>query len=422
MTITTTSNSSSVHEATPEFHVFLESRQPALAVTIAKEFGAISPMFRHMPEEQLRQRVHSHIDAYLRGLVDQSTVAPHVIAELGPVIRQHMEINSLLTLLSIFRQHFVRLSLEALAQGIPGAGAGLEGLMAITDIAAFTIAEVYHSLLNEGMVRQSDELRATRDRLDQAFFTSPLATIEWDTKGIVRSWNPSAERIFGWPADEAIGQNIVTLLVPDMALEHVQGVVDALLSGAIVNSRNLNITKDKRLITCQWYNTLVRDELGTVVGAISQTEDVSEQLRAEEERQSLQQQVIEAQAAALRELSTPLIPLANGIVAMPLIGSVDSGRAQQVIEELLSGVSSNDAHTAILDITGVPIVDTQVADALLRAAQAVKLLGAEVILTGIRPEVAQTLVGLGVSFNSLVTRSTLQSGIAYAFERGKSSR
>jgi rsbT co-antagonist protein RsbR len=63
-----------------------------------------------------------------------------------------------------------------------------------------------------------------------------------------------------------------------------------------------------------------------------------------------------------------------------------------------------------------------VADALLRAAQAVKLLGAEVILTGIRPEVAQTLVGLGVSFNSLVTRSTLQSGIAYAFERGKSSR
>jgi len=134
----------------------------------------------------------------------------------------------------------------------------------------------------------------------------------------------------------------------------------------------------------------------------------------EQERVELQQQVIAAQQAALRELSTPIIPIGEGVVAMPLIGNIDSARAQQVIETLLEGVGESRARTAILDITGVQVVDSQVADALLRAAQAVRLLGAEVIITGIRPEVAQTLVGLGLDLSGIKTLSTLQAGIAYA--------
>jgi rsbT co-antagonist protein RsbR len=101
-------------------------------------------------------------------------------------------------------------------------------------------------------------------------------------------------------------------------------------------------------------------------------------------------------------------------MVMPLIGAIDSNRAQQVIETLLAGVASSGATSAILDITGVQIVDTQVANALLRAAQAVKLLGARVVLMGIRPEIAQTLVGLGLDLSGIVTRATLQSGIAFA--------
>lgn len=122
----------------------------------------------------------------------------------------------------------------------------------------------------------------------------------------------------------------------------------------------------------------------------------------------------EMQELALRELSTPLLTVSDHAVVMPLIGTIDSRRAQQVIETLLEGITSSGAGIAILDITGVPLVDTQVADALLRAAQAVRLLGAQVVLTGIRPEVAQTLVGLGADLREIVSRSTLQSGIAYA--------
>jgi rsbT co-antagonist protein RsbR len=147
--------------------------------------------------------------------------------------------------------------------------------------------------------------------------------------------------------------------------------------------------------------------------------DVTERKRAEEAlRQSIAlEETIQAQNAVLAELSTPLIPISDQIVAMPLIGSVDSRRAQQVIETLLQGIAASGALVAILDITGVPVVDTQVADALIRAAQAVKLLGAQVVLTGIRPEVAQTLVGLGTDLRGIITRSSLQSGIAYATSR-----
>jgi rsbT co-antagonist protein RsbR len=144
--------------------------------------------------------------------------------------------------------------------------------------------------------------------------------------------------------------------------------------------------------------------------------DITDRKRVEEAmRQSIaQEETLRAQNAALAELSTPLIPITDEVMVMPLIGAVDSRRAQQVLDSLLTGVEQSRARVAILDITGVPVVDTQVANALIRAAQAVKLLGAQVILTGIRPEVAQTLVGLGADLSAITTSGSLQSGIASA--------
>ncbi len=149
------------------------------------------------------------------------------------------------------------------------------------------------------------------------------------------------------------------------------------------------------------------------------TRDLTEQRRLEADRQRtiVQEEIIQAQNMMLAELSTPLIPITEGIVIMPLIGMMDARRAQQALEALLHGVSTMRTHTAIIDITGVPVVDTHVANALLQATQAVKLLGAEVLLTGIRPEVAQTLVGLGVDLGNIQTHSNLQQGIAVALRR-----
>jgi anti-anti-sigma regulatory factor len=135
---------------------------------------------------------------------------------------------------------------------------------------------------------------------------------------------------------------------------------------------------------------------------------------AEAERERLQREVIESQQSLLAELSTPLIPIKDGIVVMPLIGAVNPERASQMLETLLRGVTSQGARVAILDVTGVREVDTHVANMLLSAAQSVRLLGSEVVITGIRAGVAQVLVSLGVDMKGVVTRRNLQGGIEYA--------
>ncbi len=174
--------------------------------------------------------------------------------------------------------------------------------------------------------------------------------------------------------------------------------------------------------TQEWFETHkvpLHDQDGAVVGVLGTYANITKRRHAEEaiRQSSMQQEIIAAQQSALRELSTPLIPILEGVVVMPLIGAIDSARAQQIMETLLVGISEKRASIAILDITGVRVVDTQVANALIRTAQAAQLLGARVILTGITPEVAQTLVQLGIDLSSVMTRSTLQSGIAYALAR-----
>jgi rsbT co-antagonist protein RsbR len=179
-------------------------------------------------------------------------------------------------------------------------------------------------------------------------------------------------------------------------------------------------------IETRYYSALYQPliEEGTIQGVLYYGSDVTTQVKArqaaeerEAERSLLQEQVIQAQEAALRELSTPLIPIADGVVVMPLVGSVDTLRAQQIMETLLSGVAEHHAQYAILDITGVKTVDTHVADALVRAALAAKLLGTQVILSGISAEVAKALVHLGVELSGITCHNDLQSGIAYTFER-----
>jgi PAS domain S-box-containing protein len=161
----------------------------------------------------------------------------------------------------------------------------------------------------------------------------------------------------------------------------------------------------------------LRSDEGVAYGVCAVSSDITDSKRQEAERARLQDQVIEAQKSALREMSTPLIPLAERVVIMPLIGSIDSARAEQALDTLLRGVTQHRAEIAILDITGVSNVDAEVAAALVRAARAVELLGAQAILTGVRPEVAQTLVTLGVDLGGIVTSGSLQSGVAHALAR-----
>jgi rsbT co-antagonist protein RsbR len=127
------------------------------------------------------------------------------------------------------------------------------------------------------------------------------------------------------------------------------------------------------------------------------------------------ERLIKSQAQSLAELSTPVIKVWDGIIALPLVGSVDSIRAKEIMEKLLDAVIAYNADIVIIDITGVPVVDTQVANRLMRTVEAVRLLGTKSIITGINPIVAQTLVQLGVDISQLTTKASLQAGLQQAF-------
>jgi rsbT co-antagonist protein RsbR len=126
------------------------------------------------------------------------------------------------------------------------------------------------------------------------------------------------------------------------------------------------------------------------------------------------EQIIADQAEAMLELSTPVIRLWDGIIAVPLVGTLDSARTQVVMEKLLETLVATGAHHAMLDITGVPTVDTEVAQHLLKTVSAARLLGAECIISGIRPQVAQTIVSLGIEFGDIATKATLADALAQA--------
>jgi DNA-binding response OmpR family regulator/anti-anti-sigma regulatory factor len=137
---------------------------------------------------------------------------------------------------------------------------------------------------------------------------------------------------------------------------------------------------------------------------------------AESARTALQDQVIAAQRERLRELSVPLIPITKGVLVMPLIGSMDMDRAEQVVETALRGAAQRGAEYLIIDITGVKVADATVAEMLVRAARGLNLLGTRAVITGIGPEVARTFVELNLGLEGLVTTGTLQSGVEYALE------
>jgi rsbT co-antagonist protein RsbR len=170
--------------------------------------------------------------------------------------------------------------------------------------------------------------------------------------------------------------------------------------------------------TYPWYDTA-----GEIGGIIFFTEVVTQRVQSQialreseaqlREINSQQQELLDM----IRQISTPVIPVHDEILVLPLVGAIDSARSGRIMETLLSGVQQYGAEIVIIDITGVPVVDTSVANHLIQATRAATLLGAHCVLVGVSSEVAQTLVQLGVNLSTLVTRSNLQAGIDYALER-----
>jgi len=220
-------------------------------------------------------------------------------------------------------------------------------------------------------------------------------------------------QVSGFTPDDLLGKRITDVFPAAEATRIIQQALRCIETNAVVEVEELLSLPNGPLWHLSSYIPLGGSQAGRqrILVAI---QDITARKQHEQEIREHQEAIIAQQEATLAELSTPLLSISDSTVVMPLVGSVDSRRVKHIMEALLSGVAASRATNVILDITGVPVVDTQVANAFLSVSQAVRLLGSQVILTGIRPEVAQTLVGLGVDLQAIITRGTLRDGIAYA--------
>ena len=239
---------------------------------------------------------------------------------------------------------------------------------------------------------------------------SDYAIILLDEKGVVLTWNAAAERLKGWKANEIVGQSFTRFYPPE---EVAKGKTDMELKVAREQGRfedeGWRVRKDGSSFWANVIITALRDKEGKLRGFGKVTRDLSERKRSDEK--------LKKQAEEIMEMATvPVVQVWEGIVLVPLIGMLDSQRTQQLMERLLHRVTETGSPIALLDITGVPAIDTQTAQHLIETVSAVRLLGAEVILTGVRPVIAQTLVHLGIDLANVITRSSLAAGLRMALE------
>jgi len=162
------------------------------------------------------------------------------------------------------------------------------------------------------------------------------------------------------------------------------------------------------------------DDAGSLVDLVLEASVLLDRLGlfTTEQHQRSREAVIRRQQRDLIELSTPVVKLWDGVVALPLIGTLDSERTQVVMESLLERIVETSSTMAIIDITGVPTVDTLVAQHLLKTVAAARLMGADCVISGIRPQIAQTIVHLGLTLSEVTTKATMADAISLALQRG----
>jgi PAS domain S-box-containing protein len=235
------------------------------------------------------------------------------------------------------------------------------------------------------------------------------AIITLDVDGNVTTWNKGAARIKGYTPEEIIGRHFSCFYPQEKIRARLpERELRAAATEGRFEDEGWRVRKDGSQFWANVIITALRDQAGNLVGFGKVTRDLTEQKQAEE--------TIARQAQEILEVSTPVVQVWDGVVAAPLIGTLDSQRTEQFMERLLQRIVETNSSVALVDITGVPTIDTQTAQHLIETITAVRMLGAQVVLTGVRPALAQTLVHLGIDLSHIVTRSSLSAGLRIALD------
>jgi rsbT co-antagonist protein RsbR len=249
----------------------------------------------------------------------------------------------------------------------------------------------------EATLRTEAQLfRALIDNMEVAVFAV-------DRQGTYTFHDGKGVEVAGLSRGELLGKNIFELFSNSKGLKNIR----AALAGEAAHS----IAEAHGRVWETWYAP-IRDDRDEVTSAVGISLDVTQAKRTEQELRA-KLDLIDKQQQVIRDLSTPIIEVWSKVLTLPMVGVVDSARTAEVMDSLLEAVVRTGARFAILDLTGVEAVDTKTAAYLFELVRAVRLLGAEGIITGIRPTVAQTVVALGLDLTSITTLSNLRAGLRH---------
>jgi PAS domain S-box-containing protein len=260
------------------------------------------------------------------------------------------------------------------------------------------------------VVRDTTESRRTQERFRAVVESAPTAMVMIDKSGEIVLVNFQAEKLFGYPRNEMIGRKIETL-VPErfraMHPDHRGKYFSEPRPRMMGMGRDLfGVRRDGTEVPVEiGLNPIETNEGRFVLAAIA---DITERV----ERDKL----LKKQRDEILQLSTPVMQVWERVLALPIIGSLDSQRAARLTENLLQKIAAEEAEFVILDISGVPTIDSQVAENLLKTVQGARLMGAESIISGVRPETAQAMVHLGIDIGTLRSRATLRDALQLAIK------
>jgi PAS domain S-box-containing protein len=256
------------------------------------------------------------------------------------------------------------------------------------------------------------------------FATLDMADIgvwDWDITLDTVSWTASVYRSYGETPD-SFGGNLNAVV--EATLEEDRGHLGKKIEHTMTTGEPYSIEYRIRRPdgSIRWISAWGQasfDGQGKPIRLAGTAIDVTDRKREDAEKLEMHQRVIDAQRDALRALGTPVIPLAHQTLATPLVGELTHERIAQLTEVLLNAVRDTSAQVVLLDLTGVSSIDTVAAEGLIKTGHAARLLGTQIVFTGVRPHVAKTLVDLGVDLGTFVLKANLQSGIEYATKLGR---
>lgn len=398
------------------FLAFFQAHQLELVRAISTDLKSQVSFYTNLPDVAVQRSADGALTTLIEGWQAQNVTTMVNITVRGVLggVKYGLRLDEALHILSIFRFYLNQLTLEALQKRIPDADKGLIFYNQAFDQSVERVGGFYYDQLQDSQ----DTVMLFRLVVENA----QDAVVMFGYDGVLTYANPATLPLLGVSnQDDVIGKRVGTFFNSTDRRHFRFHVMPVILDQGAWHGQMWIQRPHGGKVLCDIVCFLVRDQDQQVSTISAIVRDITQEYESQQQREAENQAILDMQSQMLAELAAPTIPLTKQSLLVPIIGMLDEQRMQHITQTMLHVVSRQRASSVIVDITGVPMMNASGGKGLMETAQAIQLLGARLIITGIHPDVAQTLISLGIDFSNITTRASLQDGIAMVL-RNKEQR